>query len=88
MFCAAFLADTEPQRHLGAAGTGLLCSQVVWGREPRYKDLWWPKGEKGLVWEGPWLPGVPYLEDTSPAWNPSRFLCLRQNLGSQGPLKA
>lgn len=46
------------------------------------------KGGKELVWEGRWLPGVPYLEDTSPAWNVSRLLCLGQNLGSQGSMKA
>lgn len=46
------------------------------------------KGETELVWEGQWLPGIPYLEGLSPGWNPSRLLCLRQVLGRQGSRKA
>lgn len=85
MFCVAFPPCTEPQQHLGAAGSALPSSQVVLARVshiPRagsldVKGLQRPmvlgRGE-GLVWEGWWFPEQPYLEDTCPTWNPSGLL--------------
>lgn len=85
MFCVAFPPCTEPQQHLGAAGSVLPSSQVVLARVshiPRagsldVKGLQRPMvlgGGEGLVWKGWCFPEHPYLEDTCPTWNPSGLL--------------
>lgn len=78
-FCATFLTGSEIPQHLGAAGSGLFCSQVVWGGELGAAE------REGLSWEGWWFSGIPYLEDTCPPWNPSRLLCLVLSAGPGKP---